>query len=385
MSQVSGTMIDEICLELNKNYPDRLLIYSQKKNKTEQLLNNSNIQFVDGPTYNRSSNLTRITSWLHYVFKSTIVIFQSKKNDLFLLTTNPPILLIWFYILNFFLKRNYVIYIYDIYPDVLVKERIIKENGISAKIWKFFQKKSFLQASKILVLNNSMFEKIKLDYGLKNEHLHIVSPWVDTKFMRPIAKEVNPLISQYNKGNKKIILYSGNMGYGHEINTIVKAAKILKDYSSIKFLFFGEGKKEKYVRNFLSKNRLTNLDLYPLQPIENLPYTHAMSDICLVGLRGNFSELMIPSKVFSYMASGKPIIAICKRKSELGKVIINYNLGFCVEPGNADMLAEKILSLLGDQDLMAKISVASRLIAKKFYDKQICLKNIKKIFDKIDN
>ena len=111
-------------------------------------------------------------------------------------------------------------------------------------------------------------------------------------------------------------------------------------------MFIGGGDKYQSVVDYQTANQLDNIAAYPYQKESDLPYTMTLATISLVALDGGSQELMIPSKVYYYMAAGSAVIGICSGESELNDIINSCNCGFCMEPGNPKNLADKIERLL---------------------------------------
>ena len=125
-----------------------------------------------------------------------------------------------------------------------------------------------------------------------------------------MTRDQNPFARQVVQNDDIVVLYSGNIGTSHDIDSILAAAEILQVDSRIRFVFIGDGSKRFSVEEYISCFPDGNVKYYPFQPEPMLPYTLPLGDISLVSLDEGLEELMVPSKFFSYLAAGSAILAI---------------------------------------------------------------------------
>jgi len=382
LNQMAGLLFCELAEGLSGEFPDGVILHTGHPNAKKNNTHNK-IQLITAPEYNRKSRLTRIQSWLWYLFSTIKLIIFSKKGDGFLLSSNPPILGIWFWLLNFFKNSPYIVLVYDIYPDVLIEMGVLQKNNIVIKVWNWLNKKVYRDARSVVTLGKHMVRRLSVNNNLALDKISTIPPWVNTDFIKPLNYEDNPLVKKFNPEGKHIVLYSGNMGLSHDIDTMLKAAKILRNRSNILFLFIGGGDKYQTVIDYQVSNKLDNIAVYPYQAESDLSYTMTLASISLVALVGGVQELMIPSKVFYYMASGSAVIGICSGENELNYIINTCDCGICINPGSADQLSSSIEKLLDNDDLLKKYQQNARLGAIEKYSSTSNIKHFIDLMRKI--
>ena len=373
LNQMAGPLFCELAEGLSNEFVDGVVLHTGHPD-AKNINSSGNIQLITAPEYNRKSRLTRGLTWVRYLISTTKLILFSKKSDGFLLSSNPPILGIWFWLLNFFKKNPYMVLVYDIYPDVLIEISVVQQSNIIVKIWNWLNKKVYRDAKSIVTLGKHMAKRLSTSNDLSLSKISIVPPWVDTDFIKPLAYENNPLAKNFNPGGKHIVLYSGNMGVSHDIDTMLGAVKQLRKRDDILFLFIGGGDKYQAVVDYQKSHQLDNIAIYPYQEESDLPYTMALASISLVALDGGAQELMIPSKVFYYMAAGSAVIGICSGENELKDIIGICDCGICIDPGNSDKLSSAIKKVLSDNTLLDKYQHNARLGAEKRFAKKSSIK-----------
>ncbi len=372
LNQMAGPLFREVAEGIAPSLEDGCILFTGHPDTLklkDKVTDKLDIQ--KAPIYDTSSNLNRILSWFKYMIATSSFILKSKDTDSFMIVSNPPILGGWFWILNKIKKRPYSVLVYDIHPDVLVTMGKVGANNFIVKLWRWMNYKVYRDASCVITLGHHMAKRLYKQFPKTAKFPEVVSPWADTDIIKPILQKDNILKEEFNPNNKKIILYSGNMGASHDIDSMLEAAKILKEHKDILFLFIGSGKKWQYAVDFTKKNSLSNIKVYPFQAEKNLPYTMALSTISLVALDVGAEELMVPSKIFYYLASGSAVIGICQGKNELMDIIQNNNCGICVSPKEPQRLADTILDILKDKEQLYLFQKNARESALKQYSKEV--------------
>ena len=371
LNQMAGPLYRELAEGLSGSYDEGCLLFTGHpdtlilRDKVHQKLH-----IKSAPIYNRSSNISRILSWIKYIISSSCLILKSKKTDAFMIVSNPPILGGWFWLLNKIKNRKYSVLVYDIYPDVLVALGKISEKNIIVKLWRWINYKVYRDASVVITIGHHMAKRLYKQFPKDAKFPEVISPWSNTDKIKPISYKDNYLSQEFNPGNKKVVLYSGNMGASHDIESMLKAAKILKNNQEILFMFVGSGEKWQFANDFARVNNLSNIKVYPFQEEKKLPYSMALATISLVALDVGAEELMVPSKVFYYLAAGSAVIGISKNENELKDIIENNQCGENVEPKNPKGLANVILRMVNNKEKLNFYQQNARMISVKQYSKK---------------
>lgn len=183
------------------------------------------------------------------------------------------------------LKRQYkapFVYMnWELYPQVIeysIKNPIVK---CVCNIWHKWNSRNYPKIDKMLTIGNVMAESMNegLDSKIPIEVFPIA---VDTYRLRPINKADNPFAIQHGLTDKFVVLYSGKMGMGHNIEMILQASSILSGVKDIRFVFIGEGPKYPVVRKYMTEHHAENILLLPLQSEDVFPSSMACGDIGIV-------------------------------------------------------------------------------------------------------
>lgn len=272
--------------------------------------------------YNRSGNVLRILTWLLATIHIYFLIKTIYRKDYLLIVTNPPTAPL----IPLVCSNRFSLMIFDVYPDALYKTGVIGEKSFITRCWHKANKRVFRRAENIFTLSEGMARGLG-NYAGKN-NISVVPLWSDNEFFKPIEKTINPFIYEFKFNNKFIVLYSGNLGATHNIEVLPELAERLKN-DNILFLIFGDGDRKTWLETEIRDRRLLNLTLLPLQPAERLAYTFSAADVAIVSLSKNASFLSLPSKTFSFMAAGLPLLCIAEDDSELNSLVKKYDNGKC--------------------------------------------------------
>ncbi len=382
LNQMAGPLFRELSEGLAPYFVDGALLFT---GHPDTLLYadscNENVIIASAPIYDRRSALSRVLSWFRYLFACSRLIITSRRSDLFLLVSNPPLLGGWFCLLNIFLKRPYAVLAYDLYPDVLVSMRVLRKRNPIVLLWHCMNKMVYNNAEVVITLGEHMAHCIRERYQTCD--VKVIPPWADTHLILPRSYQSNPLSYRFNPEQRFIVLYSGNMGISHDIFSMLEAARSLSYRQDILFLFIGEGACWQSAIEFKDEYSLKNVEIYPLQPEEDLPYTMALATVSLVALDDGAEKLMVPSKVFYYLAAGSAVIGICKGENEVRNIIEGVDCGICVLPRSPQILASEIVALIDDEKRMNRYKRNARSAAVSFYSKEVGISRFVSIFSKI--
>lgn len=262
--------------------------------------------------------------------------------------------------------------VYDIYPDILIALGRLKR-GLFSKCWDFINRLVYENANLVITIDNDMVQRLKKKFDvLKTDCQKVICipTWADIDIIRPINKEQNWFAKKYGLLDKTTILYSGNMGHSHDIETILEAAKKLREENGIHFLFIGEGAKRPLVEKTIEEYQLKNITLLPFQPEEVLPMSITSGDIGVITYEDGTQGCMSPSKAYYYMAAGLPLLVISNCETDLTKLVEEKGCGIWMKKGDTVDMSEIIKKLDENPVLLDRYKKSARKAAVQFYSRK---------------
>lgn len=253
-----------------------------------------------------------------------------KDYDVAFIDSTPPIQGLKLPIARFFRKKPIVYNAQDLFPETLSGTGLANQGGLLWKIGMWVSNVTF-RNSDIIITISSDIKRSMIARGVQSEKIEVVFNWVDEKTVHPIAKENNPLFEEFGLSRDKFtIVYAGNLGNAQNIGIVLDGAKELQD---VQFAIFGSGGLENEIRRRINENELTNVHLNPLQPIERVSYVYSLGDACIVSCKEGLGGSAMPSKSWSIMSCGRPIVASFD-EGELKEILENSNSGVFSHAGN---------------------------------------------------
>ncbi|HEY9873028.1 MAG TPA: glycosyltransferase family 4 protein [Candidatus Obscuribacterales bacterium] len=301
------------------------------------------------------------------------------RGDVLLLTTAPPFLPIVGYLANLCFDLPYVCLLYDLYPDVAVELKVVSDQHWLVRLWDFVNSCVWKKAKRIIVLSPSMKQRIVEKCPEVTDKITVIHNWADPNWILPIAKQDNWFAQQFNLVDTFTVLYSGNMGRCHDMETIMEAAKILQN-EPIQFVFIGNGAKLKDCIEQVNTCGLHNCQFLPYQNKENLPYSLTACDLSLVSVSPGMEGLVVPSKLYAALAAGRPIAVICEKHSYLRQMVTDANCGAAFNNGDGAALAEFIRTLAADSNLTKRMGKAGRHYLESHLTPEIIAQQYSKVF-----
>jgi colanic acid biosynthesis glycosyl transferase WcaI len=274
------------------------------------------------------------------------LLFSEKNFDL-IVTVAPPFHLAYLGLLYRNRKGGKLLYhIQDLQIEAAQDLNMLSSKQLFNRLFKI-ERNILASADFISSISDGMINKIKA----KIDREVVMFPnWADTKFFSPLDNK-SQLKQQWGyQPDDYIFLYSGAIGEKQGLEGIIHAAKLLKADSKIKFIVCGSGPYKEKLIKLAEESELTNIDFLPVQEKEKFNEFLNMADFHLILQKGNAGDLVMPSKLTTILAVGGVSVVTCSAGTTLHSVIDKYNLGYIVEPENAQLLAESIQKIKSDTE-----------------------------------
>ncbi len=298
-----------------------------------------NIRLYEAPAYHRGGTIRRFWCWSAYCFHLMLWIWRWPSTTPILIFSNPPIL-VWFLALVHRLRgTRFCVMVHDIYPDVFIRKGLVSTRHPLVRLWRRLNRWAYGQSELVMTLGRHMAAALAGQINVENAHngeIEVIGPWGDGEVLRRVPKEENWFAEKHGQCDKLTLMYSGNMGLGHDLETMLAAAERFKDDSRLHFMFIGAGPKWQLAKKVTEDGQLSNVTVLPWQAESVLPFSLSTADIGLVSLEVELSGLAVPSKAFYFLAAETPLIALCKKQTELADVIEHFECGAVIEPGDVD-------------------------------------------------
>lgn len=295
-----------------------------------------------------------------YMVACHSVLSWAKPGDVLVAKTDPPLLCVPAKHAANRRGLHLVNWLQDLYPEVAAELNVPFTNGLLGRALLKMRDASLRAAVANVVVGERMAEVLR-KRGISPETVHVIPNWCDDEEIRPFAPLNNPLRREWGLRDRFVVGYSGNLGRAHEFETVLNAAECLRDHRDLCFLFIGGGNKFTELAHSARERGLDHLFRFlPYQDRKVLRLSLGVPDIHLISLKPELEGLIVPSKLYGIAAAGRGIVAIAAPDGEVGRLVRRHGCGFVVEPGQGKLLAEKLLSVSRNADLIAEVARRAR-------------------------
>lgn len=335
----------------------------------------SKLKIRQGPTYDRSSALSRLWSWGLFSLTCGIWLLTASRTSnrpFIFVVTNPPFMPILTRLVWRLRKWPYALLEWDIYPHILSPMNLAKSHSLLYRLWERLHRRALQDAGLVITISERMADTLRRMTCCYVQSIQIITNWVDTEWIRPLPRTQNPFAKKHGLDDKLVVMYSGNLGATHAIETVVAVAERLKDNRGILFLIIGEGSKRQLIEATIHSERLANIRLLPRQPVEWLPYSLASADVGIVTLATGYEDLSMPSKTYNLLAAGNALLGISQAPNDLDSTIIQHNCGVNFAPTDVDGIVDWLEELAEDRVKVALYKESARQAAENCYSRHTC-------------
>ncbi len=268
-------------------------------------------------------------------------------------------------------NKPLIMYEMDLWPESLLAGGIKKDSFIY-KHYKKVSSKIYSEFDKIIVSTKEHIPYIKALPNCESFDIDYLPQYAESIFED----------SNYDTIDNGIIdlMFAGNIGKAQSIDTIIKAAALLKDDPKFRFHIVGSGSELDNAKKLASSLGTNNFIFYGQKPLDEMPDLYKIADAMLVTLEDKpYANMTIPGKVQSYMASGKPIIGSIN--GSCADFIKNNDIGYVCSSMDSESLANKIKGL--DINVLKDVGKHSREVYSKKYSKDIFIGKLIKELNKL--
>ncbi len=335
------------------------------------------VKVIRSPLISRGS-CSGIRLFINYVsfalFASFTAVFRiSKKNDVIFVYEPSPITVgIPALVYKYFSRAPIYFWIQDLWPESLIAAGDVKSKFIlklTDRLVRLIYRKS-----DVIFISSKSFKHSITEKGVESEKIYYLPNWAEDIYNEPVERDKDIAGLLPSKGFK--IMFAGNIGESQDFESIVNAAEKTRGYDDIHWIIVGDGRKKSWIEQEIRLKKMNNIHLIGRHPMRMMPSFFREADVMLVSLKDEpIFSLTVPAKIQSYLACGKPILAMIN--GEGADVIRESKSGFAVNAGDFNALADRVIEMYNmpktNLDLMAKAS-------KEFYLNNF---NSKDLIDKL--
>ena len=308
----------------------------------------------------------RIISFFSFMFSSVWTALHARDVDLVMGTTPPIFQAISAWVVALIRRKPFLLEVRDLWPEFGVSMGVLT-NPLLITLGRWLEKFLYARATHILV-NSPAYKEYMIGKGVPEKKITYIAYGTDVDMFNPQV-DGSSIRSELGLENKFVVLYAGALGQANDIDTILRAAQRLNSADKIRFVLFGDGKERPRLQGEAERMKLTNVLFAGVRPKKEMPLVVASADVCLAILQDiPMFRTTYPNKVFDYMAAGRATVLVIDGVSRA--LIEDSYGGAYVQPGDDQQLAETILDLSKNIDIVKQMGLNAREYLVKNLDRR---------------
>lgn len=324
----------------------------------------------------------RFLEYFTYHFFAFARLLKLKDPGVVTCMSDPPLLLLAVSIGKFFRGYKVAYWVQDLYPQLLAELGFAGKRGLAYKAIKSIFHGLHSRCDAVIALGPSM-ERAMIYAGARPERTSFVHNWADTEKIYPVDPSRNSFRADNNLAGKFVVLYSGNAGRAHEFDTLLRAIVQLRNESEIVFVFVGGGHQIPELKAFAAANKLCNIRFLDYQPLDRLASSLSAADVSVVSELESVAGLLLPSKTYGVLASGRPLIFIGSGESDVANIVRSTGAGRVIAPRDSDRLVQFIQFLWRNPDEVARLGERAREAAEQLYSREYATRRWPAVLDRL--
>ena len=287
----------------------------------------------------------------------------------------------------------FVFNIQDVFPDVAVEIGAIT-NPTVIKAASMAERFLYRRADAVTVLSEDLKSNVSAKLGADEfgtasgggdtasglSKIEVIPNFVDTERVRPSSTDV-AYRREFGLGDRTVVTYAGNVGLSQPVELLVEVARRMAERSDVVFVVNGGGSSLETVKHAAAG--LDNVVFVPMQPRERLSEVLAAADIHTILLRHGLARSSVPSKMYSILAAGRPVVASVDPDTEVTRVLDQAGAGVSASPGSVDELHQAILGLVDDPDRRATMGASGRSWVERWLSPAAVAEAYEELFERL--
>ncbi|MGC1256273.1 MAG: glycosyltransferase family 4 protein, partial [Candidatus Acidiferrales bacterium] len=274
------------------------------------------VECVGSTIYSRHKMRERVTNYLSYLALA-VPRALALNPDVILAMTDPPVAGLAGAFIARLAGKPFVYNIRDLYPDMAIGGDIVRPSHWVER-WERMHRRALKQAARVIVLGDDMRQRI-LTKGLAAERVVVVRDGATFHALSPPQND--PVVQEIRCGFPFVALHAGNLGFYGAWDTLLQAAAILRNENSA-LVFIGDGANRAALATAAEASGAGNVRFLPFRPFEQLPHVMMAGDVHIVTVRRGLEGIVVPSKLYSILAAGRPVLAVAPAQSDAARIVV---------------------------------------------------------------
>ena len=321
----------------------------------------------------------RILGFTYWHVVSFFICLFQKDIDV-ILSPSPPLTI---GVINLWLAKikgcKTIYNVQEIYPDILKRK-----GGLVIELLHKMERYVYSHSTAVTTIDQVFYNVIVERFRDKSK-LHIIPNFVDTELYNPHSGNISLLDSNLFPTTASLkLLYAGNIGFAQDWEPLIRLAERTKG-CPFEYFIIGEGVMKTYLEEKVCDLGLTNVHILPYQPRSLMPSILAYSDLQFIFMNPDMEMQGFPSKVYTIMACGRPLLVCSGNDTPIVKFLQEHNCAKLITEKNMDDKVEKMMSWLNtvSSDELTSLGHNGVEVIEKMYTKDVITREYMNLVDSL--
>jgi colanic acid biosynthesis glycosyl transferase WcaI len=280
----------------------------------------------------------------------------------------------------------FVFNIQDVFPDVAIELGHLKgDRAIAAARW--LETTTYRHADAVTVLSDELADNVRgkliaagASHRTADDRVHVIPNFVDTGWITPGPHD-NAYRAEHGLSGKRVVMYAGNVGLSQALDLVIDAAVGLAAEPDVIFVVNGGG----VARPELERRArgLANVVFVDMQPKDRLPDVLAAADVHVVPLKRGLAWSSVPSKLYSILAAGRPIVASVDPGTEVARTLEQAGAGIAVPPEDPEAFTKALRRLLENEPERVSMGASGRRFVESWASPGAVAEAYEQLFERL--
>ncbi len=258
--------------------------------------------------------------------------------------------------------------IQDVFPDVAVELGAITDPRVIG-VASWLERETYLRSDAVTVLSDDLRDNVVAKISGRRggagdpSKVRVIPNFIDTTWIRPMERE-NDYRREHGLTGKQVVMYAGNVGFSQSLDLVLAAASHFADDPDVVFVINGGGS----ARPSLEREAagLPNVCFVDMAPKERLPEVAAAADVHVVPLKAGLARSSVPSKLYTILAAGRPVVASVDPGTEVARTVEAADAGVAVPPDDPEAFTKALVRLVQAPDEARRMGESGRRFVERW-------------------
>lgn len=339
------------------------------------------VRRVPATAFARVRTWQRLLNYLTYLVSASLAGVFLPRVDLLVAATDPPLLSVVGLWLGRIHRAPFVHLMWDVQPDMSVAAGLIPR-GWLARALSRLNRLAVTRATAVVVPTAAM-GRTAVALGVAPERVQVVPHWEDLTVVAPGPKR-GSFSRVHNLDGCFVVMYAGNHGLTQDLDRYLEVADRMRDLADVRFVFIGDGAAKPALVARAAALGLSNVTLLPYEPRAVMADAFAAADVCLAPLAAGLTPFMLPSKVYTILASGRPVLAAMDRSSDVAEMLEHHGCGVVVDPGDMGAVERQLRWWHAHRDEATAMGARGRRLSETRFSRAVVTPRFAELVNRVD-